>query len=467
MESGTKRIIAIVLIVIIGVGVGVGIWIWIGTPEEAYSWSADDCPGAPDDITKDQIIKVGLIGDTERTQGRGTLQGGTLAAKEINEAGGIVMNGTTYYLGIVSENTDEANPILDTAKATSAAKKLINYYKVEYGSGSFRTECALAYQPLFAEKHIVFWNTGAATPALTQKVLDDHDTYKYYFQPSPQNVSGLANNLIKLILSTAFFETGPLGTAVTNFSFMREDLAWTQDFAAAMIENLEGYGLNFTGQDIAFPQDITAIQMEAYWDEIDAARTQIVIPIISGSAGLPFVQSYASKKPKCIPIGINVVSQDGAFWDQSDGACEYGISLESVFETNKTGKTLDFWNAYDAAYDEVPVYTAVGTYDSIYQLAWALETGQSKSPDVIVDLLEGLNSTTAIEGAGGNVYYDNSHCTVLGWPFSTALAVQWYDGAKQLIPAELLYPSGLLMGPALSNMDEIAWPSWGIWGQTT
>ncbi|MFX1571705.1 MAG: ABC transporter substrate-binding protein [Promethearchaeota archaeon] len=479
MESLTKRIIAIVLIVVIGVGIGVGVWVFLGQGAGTYSWSAKDCPGAPDDIKADQIIKVGIIGDTERIQGEGSLHGALLAAEQINEAGGIEMDGTKYYIGIVSANSDEANPILDTSVAVRAAKRLINFYQVDFASGSFRTEAALAYQELFAVKKIVFWNTGAATPALTQKVLDDYATYKYYFQPSPQNVSGLANNLIYLILGTSYFNhfppsMGGLGFSMLNFSFMREDLAWTKDFADAMIENLESnslFNLSYTGVDIAFPQDITAVEMESHWDTVDKAKTQIVVPIISGSAGLTFCQSYASKKPKCIPIGINVLSQDGEFWELSEGTCEYGVSLESVYETNKTPLTLPFWNAYVEKWEQTPIYTATGTYDSMFQLAWALNDTQSTDPDGIVDALESwttnLTEGNYMIGAGGFVAYDKSHCTILGYPFSAALAIQWYDGEKILVPGQLLYPSGGLSpyGPALENMSPLALPSWKIWGE--
>ena len=67
MEALTKRILAIVLIAVIGVGVGVGAWIFLLAPGAGeYDWSAEDCPGAPTDITEDQIIKVGVIGDMAR-----------------------------------------------------------------------------------------------------------------------------------------------------------------------------------------------------------------------------------------------------------------------------------------------------------------------------------------------------------------------------------------------------------------
>ncbi|MFW9822339.1 MAG: ABC transporter substrate-binding protein [Candidatus Thorarchaeota archaeon] len=468
MESLTKRILAIVLIVVIGVGIGVGAWFFLGG-EGTYAWSAADCPGAPSDITADQIIKVGIIGDTERLQGEGSLQGALLAAEEINTAGGVDVNGTTYYIGIVSENSDEANPILDTSVAVRAAKKLIEYYRVDYASGGFRTEAGLAYQDLWMDAKIIFWNTGAATAALTAKVLSDYAKYKYFFQPSPTNTTALAINLISLIIGTAKVLNATMPTHnITRFSFMREDLAWTAGFASIMtsaLENNTSYNLTFTGEDIAFPQDVTPVEMESHWTTIDNAHTQIVIPIISGSAGLTFATSYGDSKPKCVPIGINVLAQDADFSIDTSDRCNYSVTLESVFETNKTSKTLPFWYAYETKWSTTPVYTATGTYDAIYQLEWALENGLSFDPDDIVTQLETLVKGAGLEGAGGIGAYDASHSPVYGWPHGMGLAIQWYNGSKILVPGPGLYPSGLgiFPGGALQNMSPFKVPHWGLW----
>ncbi|MHA2037764.1 MAG: ABC transporter substrate-binding protein [Promethearchaeota archaeon] len=210
MESTTKRILAIVLIAIVGVGVGLGAWFFLLTPGAGeYQWSAADCPGAPTDITEDQIIKVGIIGDMARAVGEGQRDAGLLAAEEINTAGGISFGGgKKYYIGIVWEDSDENNPILDTATAVSAAKRLINYRKPHFATGSSRTETALAYQQLFLDEKMIFWNTGAATTTLTQKVLDDYNNSKYYFQISPVNTTALAKNLITLIITEAALAHG-------------------------------------------------------------------------------------------------------------------------------------------------------------------------------------------------------------------------------------------------------------------
>ena len=192
MESLTKRILAIVLIAVIGIGVGVTVWIFVAP----YQWTAADAPGAPSTITEDQIIRIGVAGDTERIQGEGQLNGARLAAREINEAGGILIGSKRYYIGITYENTDEANPILDPAKAVAAVERLINYKRVQFATGGFRTEALGAYRGLFMENELIFINTGAAPADFCASVLSDYDTYKYFFQNNPINTTALAGELI-------------------------------------------------------------------------------------------------------------------------------------------------------------------------------------------------------------------------------------------------------------------------------
>ena len=460
MESLTKRILAIVLIAVIGIGVGVTVWIFVAP----YQWTAADCPGAPSTITEDQIIRIGVSGDTERIQGEGQLNGARLAAKEINAAGGILIGSKRYYIGITYENTDEANPILDPAKAVAAVERLINYKRVQFGTGGFRTEALGAYRGLFMENEIIFINTGAAPSAFCQSVLDDYDTYKYFFQNNPINTTALAMELITLIISTSAGLTMGYGRMINRFSFMREDLAWTADFAGLMtyyLTNNEVFNLTFTGEDIAFPQDITPVEMAAHWDTINGSNTQIVIPIISGSAGLTFANSYGTYQPNCIPIGINVLSQDGDFWADTGGLCEYGVSLESIYQTNKTSKTLDFWDDYVAEFGVSPIYTATGSYDAIHMYAHAFNESQSLNTDAVITALEGITTSNPLEGSAGWGAFDSSHCTVEGWPFGTALAIQWYDGGKILVPGVGIYPSGVYYN-ALTNLQPLQLPSWGL-----
>jgi branched-chain amino acid transport system substrate-binding protein len=330
------------------------------------------------------------------------------------------------------------------------------------------------------ESELLFINTGAAPSAFCESVLTDYETYKYFFQINPINTTALAGELIKLIIGTAYALSLPIpfggtGHNVTRFSFMREDLTWTAEFQAAItavLTNATGTNPNFvltyTGEDIAFPQDVTPVEMAAHWATINDTNTQIVIPIISGSAGLTFANSYGDFQPGCIPIGINVLSQDGDFWTDTSGKCEYGVTLESVFQTNKTSLTLDFWDDYVTKFGVSPIYTATGSYDAIQAYAWAFNESQSLNTDTVIATLETLTKATAIEGSSGLTAFDNSHCIIEGWPWGTALALQWISGAKKLIPGVGIYPSDPYGGPTaepsgiLVNMSALTLPSWGL-----
>ncbi|MHA1456371.1 MAG: ABC transporter substrate-binding protein [Promethearchaeota archaeon] len=414
MEQLTKRILAIVLVAVIGIGVGITVWIFVAP----YRWGSKDCPGAPAGLTEDQIIRIGVLGDTERIHGEGQLWGAQLAARELNEAGGIVVDGK-----------------LDITKAVAAGQRAINYKRVQLATGGFRTESLLAYRDLFMEAAIPFINTGAATTTFCQSVLDDYDTYKYFFQNNPINSTALAIELITLIISTSAVLTGGSGGAlnIRNFAIVRENLAWTAGFAGLMI------GAN-------------------------GNHTQVVIPIISGEAGLIFSTSYAAAKPNCTIFGINVMSQDAAYWDLTNGACEFGTTLESLFLTNKTSKTIAMWNAYEARFGTTPIYTAAGSYDAIYQYHYAINSTGSFSSSNVVAGLESLTRTNTLEGASGNVAFDASHCTIEGWPYGVALALQWIDGTKRLVPGVGVYPSNPWDGSGISliNMEPYRLPSWGI-----
>ena len=142
MEKLTKRIIAIVIIAGLGVGGGLAAWYFLLTPVGVKY----ETPGVTG-VSSDRMIKIGVLGDTKRTTGEGAWQGAWLAAYEINTAGGIDVGGETYYIGLISEDTDEENPYLDVTKGVAAAQKIIEVDEAEFLLGGFRTEALNFHEP--------------------------------------------------------------------------------------------------------------------------------------------------------------------------------------------------------------------------------------------------------------------------------------------------------------------------------
>ena len=188
MESLTKRILAIVLIAVIVTGIGVGAFFLLATPASAKY----ETPGVTG-VASNRMIKIGVLGDTKRTTGEGAWQGAWLAAYEINTAGGIDVGGETYYIGLISEDTDEENPYLDVTKGVAAAQKIIEVDKAEFLLGGFRTEALKAYIEVVMDKHKIFIGTGAATDYFCENVKSYPNRYKTFFRAMPINSTELGN----------------------------------------------------------------------------------------------------------------------------------------------------------------------------------------------------------------------------------------------------------------------------------
>lgn len=443
MEPLTKRILAIVLIAVIGLGVGITVWIFVSP----YQWTYKDCPGAPTTITEDQIIRIGVLGGLTDIQGIAAKEGAELAAYDINQAGGVTVNGKTYFIGITSEDTDETNPSLDVAKGVAAAERIISYKRAQFLTGGFRTESLVVYLETIMDESLLFINTGAATDDFCQNVLDEYDRYKYFFRNNPINSSSLGAEALGYLLYYATILN------VSKFALLYEDLDWTAATVAGLTAGLPAYGAGLPGgpaqmvASVAYP--ITALQsdFDGYMTSINTNGTQILIPLISAQGGILMMNSYASQHPGFVVIGIDVQSQLDTFWADTIGDCEFETILQILHRTNKTDTSIPFWDAYIARFDHEPLYIASGSYDAIQQYAWAFNKSQSFNTDTIVSTLETITTADPLQGVGGMGAYTTSHDVQEGYPYGYAMFCQWQSGgAKIVTPAPALYPSSLATG---------------------
>jgi branched-chain amino acid transport system substrate-binding protein len=468
MERLTKRILAIVLIAVVGVGVGVTVWIFVAP----YSWGAKDAPGAPPNITEDQIIRMGVLGGIYDIQGRGALEGSRLAAYEINQAGGITVNGKTYYIGITAEDTDESNPNLDTTKGVAAAERIINYKRVQFITGGFRTEALDVYLETVMSAKVPFIDSGAATDSFCQNVLDNYDRYKYFFRDMPINSTALGGEIIAYILTmqAVLSSKDYANRTIYKFGLLYEALDWTTPLVNALKHYLGLYGLPIVSE-VAYP--ITALQtdFDGYISDIQNNDTQILIPVISAQGGILMMNSYASQQPGFVVIGIDVQSQLDSFWGDSNGNCEYETVMQALGRTAKTPVSIPFWDAYREMFDHDPLYTAVGSYDAIKMYAWAINETQSFDANDIVAQLEEIKAHNPIflpypglPGAGGYGAFTRSHDVFEGYPFGYTLFVQWHGGDQKVVVPSFgaIYPNDVVTGNFTTPAGDPDWDN-GNW----
>lgn len=402
------------------------------------------------------LIKIGLLGDMKDISGIHAWNGAFLAAKEINQAGGFSIGGNGYFVGLVSEDTDETNPILDVSKAVTAADNMVNQHAPDFIVGGYRVEALLAYQEVIMDNQIPFISIGADNDIFCENVYNHYARYKYFFRTMPLNSSAFDNEFITYIAFLSSYLGTLYGGTIDKVAILREDLTWTNDMSAKLNAILPGFGLTVV-EDIAFPLTITPSEMAANWSQIDAAGAQITIPLISGHAGIIMMTQYALLQPKCLVVGIDRLSQSDTQWEATTGDCHYEVIAQPLYKTNKTSLTLPFWNSFLYEYDEEPFFTGAGAYDSIKMLVEAVNKTQSLNSDVLVGKLEGYNYTNPFQGASGVISFTSSHDLLEGWPHSTYLFCQWTSfGTKEVVPTlNMIYPDSISTGA-------LKIPPWGI-----
>ena len=456
-----KQILAVILIVVIIAGVAIGVYMFLpAAPYGAVVIGQLVTPGAPSGTPSDQIIVVGILDPMTEIQGEGAWKGAYLACDEINTAGGVEVDGETYYFGLISEDTSEADASLDLTRGTAAATKIISEDGAQFIIGGFRTESVLAYQEIIMDEEMLFFGTGASTDIFCQNVLDDYDRYKYFFRSMPINSTSLASSLLRYILYLDGYLTAVTAQNITNVAIIRENLDWTVGMSLFLNGYLPLYNLTIV-EEIAYPITAEAADFATYWQQIDDADAQITIPIISAQGGILMTTQYAQVQPKCLVAGIDVMSQLDSYWNETGGACQYEVVLQSTTRTAKTSLTIPFWDAFVEAYGSEPLYTAVGSYDAMYQLMTGIEDAQSFNSTEIIPFLEAYDLENPLEGAGGNVAWTASHDLFEGYSgdtiYSVTLFAQWQAGGAKhaMATGGLIYPDSIATAT-------LALPPWGI-----
>ncbi|MFX1316163.1 MAG: OmpL47-type beta-barrel domain-containing protein [Promethearchaeota archaeon] len=430
-------------------------------------------PGAPIDTPEDQIIKIGVLADLNDITGEGTFQGSYLAIKQINQIGGVNISSSTYYFGLIAENTYEAEVQLDITKGLLAAEKMMTQHDPDFVMGGFRTESLMAYRERVMDEQKIFINTGAATDTLCETVASNYAKYKYFFRSMPINSSSLAKEIVEfyaLTLKPAL--EAALGTTVDKVAILREDLEWTTRLANI----LKGYyvpsgyyGLNnnpwfnFTiVTEIAYPITADSYDFITYLNQMESDGAQIVCPIISSQGGIYMMTQYNNLKPEYIIAGIDVTGQLGddpddteGYWNITGGTCAYELLMQSTTRKNKTVLTVAFWDDYVYSWNKDPLYTAIGSYDSVLLLLDAINAAQSIDSDIIVAQLETINKINPFEGTGGNVAFNSYHDLIEGYDqitkkiYSVALWVQWQSGGTKSIvtSSDYIYPEWIVDAP--------------------
>ena len=411
-----QSIILIAIIAVAAVG-GVSYVFWIGKEPSS------------------ETIKIGFLGDLDGVVGRPSWQAAILAVEEINAEGGILGK----QIELMGEDHDGG---VDPVILTNALTKLITSDNVDFivgGVGGGQPETLV--QEIIAQ-HKIICISGATIPdEITQMILDDYDTYKYYFSTMFNQTCG------KLGMTDSMIHIREL-TGFNKIGYLAEDLPWNK----GMREGLDiflpenGFDLVYKGK---FPLD--TVDFSSYFAAAEAAGVEVIVPMIALDGGIPFCKEYYDRQsPMLVFGGSNLLASDPRGWEWTGGKCNNMDFAEVPTTTGYpfTSKTLQTRDAYMNRWGEPITWTAAIYYDAIkFILKDAIERAGTIETEAVIEALE----QTSVETSNARDFvFTESHGLMMGTDandpnadYSIVMGFQWQDGVQVPVdPTKIMEEAG-------------------------
>jgi branched-chain amino acid transport system substrate-binding protein len=362
-----------------------------------------------------QTYRVGITGPMTMYVGIQNWGGASIAAEEINQAGGILKR----KVELIKIDTNEVVSVTD---AVSALERAIATQKIQAATGSFRSEAVLAMQDIAVEYKVLHFATPAASPEITQRVADKYKRYKYCFRPSPESV-----HMAEVYLYAA--ETirdkiqKDLGIKDVKLAIVADKLIWADPIIKLLYHKCPSIGITVVGDWRVSP---VATDLTAELTAVKASGAHILITPMTAGAGLAIALQVNQLQTPVAVVGMG--SNRLSLWKQTEGKINYVASTGSLGVCPATPKSNPFLKKYIERYGDTPT-TPAATYDVLYMLKAAIEKANSFDPDSVVTAMEKID----IMGAQGRLQFLTNHQVKEGEGWCLYPVIQFQDGDLKTI----------------------------------
>jgi branched-chain amino acid transport system substrate-binding protein len=345
----------------------------------------------------EETIKIGVIGPLSgeySLYGVAVERGAKLAAKEINEAGGLFDKDFEVIAYDSKGQPDEG---------VNVYNRLVDQDEVDAIVGGTFSGVTLAIKDLAVQEGIPVLTPTATHPDVT---LDADNIFRACYTDSYQGAIAAQFAIESL-------------EAVKAAVFYNVDDAYSEGLALAFIDTYEAAEL--TVDDYTF---------NATTDDYSAVLTTIQ----SGAYDVVFVPAYVAEVGAILTQAATIdfgetVFLGGDGWDGIEG--DYADVAEGHYFVNHYAKTdpaqnvQDFVANFTAEYGVAPNALAALAYDAVYALHAAFEDAGSTDRAAVIAALADLNYADAVTGA---ISFDAN-----GDPLKAITVIQVVDGAHVVI----------------------------------
>jgi len=438
-SKNTKIVITVVVIVILIAAITLG----------AYYYQQSQ-------ISSKKYILIGMPLPLNSPIGTNMLDSAQLAVNQINRNGGVTINGTHYYLKIISYDTEEADPSIPVSNGINAMTALITQDHVNFLIGGYRSDVVDAELPIASQYHTIYITFGA-DPEISTFVAENYTAHKYIFNGFVNATNqGIQYGALPVYMLLAYKE-GLLKMNITNLAILGEQAAWTKvdigngGTSSPLYKPFEQVGFNVTYINY-FPLSPPGGSYNSLFSQLANLNTQAIYILAAGTETPLFVSNWnsfnwsadkATGGMKPILMGADVMSEfEGKTYDYfnaTNGGCngEFTFGWGPMLPINITSSSIPFYNEFYANYSFNPIFEDGFVYSAVYYLTQAIQKAQSLSSDAVIPYLEQTNYS----GPAGLIQFSSSHGLIIHLkpvPSVPAVAMQWHrDGKLYLIWSSL------------------------------
>ncbi len=397
-------------------------------------------------------ITVGMPLPLNSLIGQNMLDSAQLAVNQINAAGGVNVNGTSYQYKIVTYDTQEADPSIPIQNGINGVTSLITSSNVNFLMGGYRSDVVLAELPIVAQYKELYITFGADT-GISQYVADNYSAGgKYIFNGFLNTTNQNAQYGALPVFLLEAYKEHLIPTNVTNIAVLGEDAAWTKadigptgGTSSPLWSVLTSVGFNPVYINY-FPLNPSGGSYDSLLTTLAADQTQAIYILAAGTETPLLISNYgafnwgsdtASGGVKPLMLGADVMAEfDGSsatdnYFQMTNGgaADEMTFGWGPTLAQNFTPTSIPFYNDFVANYSVSPIFADGFVYSAFYYLAAAIEKAKSISAAAVIPYLEQTDYT----GPMGVVQFSPSHGLLVPLspkPAIPAFGVQWHKDGK-------------------------------------
>jgi len=383
-------------------------------------------------------VKIGVLGPMATDVGKAMKLTSELAAKEINEAGGILGRPVEVYFG---ETEYKAT------KATSEVHRLVEAEGCEFIAGAYSSEASLSAREACMDLKVICVIGGGATHDHIVKVVENYDRYKYFFRCCPPDEIDCEAVYVceEQVPFMAEVIKKKLGIEKVKVGILCDATAWQDVAYPYFIEHMEK-----AGYEVVYKSrfDPAATDCTPYLIPIKESGAHIVIGGACYKSSIPLVKQWTDLEVPCIWAGAHCYSWTPMWEEMVGGKGQYHTTYQ--LGAGPIAITPDTKRIWDYLYDEIGFcqYNSHGPYVAIWSIKHAADKAGTLEKEAMVKALEEIK----FDSVGGTFDYDNKTHSHIWGPVGTGApiwTIQHLPGER----IEAVHPPELATG-------ELELPPW-------